>query len=271
MKDLAGEIRATEVPEGFAAIWWLAQAGFVFKSGDGTVIYLDAYLSDVVEKLAGFVRLGVAPIDIDKVRTDWLISSHEHPDHMDTDAVPTIAANNPNCMFAGSIDCVESYDQCSIPADKRLIMEPGSVYDMGGVKVYTGRADHGELSPNALAFVLDFGKVKVMFTGDTCLNWDFIKPLCDMKPDVVLPCINGSFGNLNADEAAQVVASAGCRLAIPCHFWMFKEHHVVERGDPHTFFESCARLCPDTATRLLCPGQGIVVGPDSICNIQASA
>jgi len=36
--------------------------------------------------------------------------------------------------------------------------------------------------------------VKVMFTGDTSLNMNFLQPLIDLKPDIILPCINGSFG-----------------------------------------------------------------------------
>ncbi|MHB9038013.1 MAG: MBL fold metallo-hydrolase [Armatimonadota bacterium] len=268
MKNLAQEIKATKVPEGSAAIWWLAQAGFAFKSSDGTVIYLDPYLSNVVEKLAGFVRLCVAPIDIQDVQADWLVSSHEHPDHLDTDALPIIAQNNLGCRFAGSADCAPEYDKCGIPSDRVLIMEAGKDYKLGGIDFRTARADHGEYSPSALALLLDFGKVKIMFTGDTCLNMDFLQPLIDMKPDIILPCINGSFGNLNAEEAAQLTSAAGARAAIPCHFWMFKEHHVVEHGDPHTFFEACGRLCPGVDIQLLSPGQGIVVGPDKIQAIE---
>lgn len=267
MKNLAQEIKSTTVPQGSAAIWWLAQAGFAFKSSDGTVIYLDAYLSDVVERLAGFVRLGVAPIDIQDVKADWVVSSHEHPDHLDTDALPIIADNNPGCRFAGSADCVPDYDKLGISSERRMIMESGKKYTLGGIVFHTARADHGEYSPSALALLLDFGKVRVMFTGDTCLNMDFLQPLLDLKPDIILPCINGSFGNLSAVEAAQVTAASGARAAIPCHFWMFKEHHVVEHGDPHTFFESCARLCPGVDVRLLSPGHGIVVGPESIQSI----
>jgi len=267
MKNLAQEIATTKVPEGSAAIWWLAQAGFVFKSASGNVVYLDPYLSDVVDKIAGFKRLSVAPIDMEDVKTDWMVNSHEHPDHLDTDALPIIAKNNPNCRYAGSSACIPEYDKLGIPADRQITMEAGQTYKLGDITVLTTKADHGELSPSALALLLDFGKVKVMFTGDTSMNMDYMKPLIDQKPDVILPCINGSFGNLNAEEAAQITADAGARAAIPCHFWMFKEHHVVEKGDPHTFFESCEKLCPNVDIQLLTPGDGILVGPDSITKV----
>jgi L-ascorbate 6-phosphate lactonase len=252
------------VREGSAAIWWLAQAGFAFKSSEGAVIYLDPYLSNVVERIAGFRRLSVAPIDVEDVEADWVISSHEHPDHLDTDALPIIARNNKGCRFAGSADCVPEYGKVGISPDRQLIMEPGHSYMLGDVNVHAGRADHGELSPSALSLLLDFGMVKVMFTGDTSLNMDFLQPLIDLEPDIILPCINGSFGNLNAEEAARVTAASRARAVVPCHFWMFKEHHTVPGGDPHSFFQACEKLCPAIDIRLLTPGDGIMVTPDSV-------
>ena len=264
MKNLTQEIAATSVPQGSVAIWWLAQAGFVFKSSDGGVIYLDPYLSDVVDKLAGFKRLSAAPVDIENVKADWLVSSHEHPDHLDTDAAPIIAKNNPKCRFAGSLECGPEYEKMGIPADRVLLMERGKKYTLGAVDVHTGTADHGEYSPNALALVLDFGKVKVMFTGDTCLNWEGLQPLIDMKPDIVLPCINGSFGNLSGQDAAEVVAKASPRATVPCHFWMFNEHHVVPDGDLDTFCRACEAACPSVEVKLMTPGEGMIVTPDAI-------
>lgn len=264
MKNLTREIKATVVPEGSAAIWWLAQAGFVFKSSAGDVIYLDPYLSDVVEKLAGFKRLSAAPIDAQDVQADWLVSSHEHPDHLDTDALPIIASNNPKCRFAGSLDCEPEYPRMGISADRVLLMECCKKYTLGEVDLYTGKADHGEYSPYALSFVFDFGRVKVMSTGDTCLNWDYIQPMIDMKPDIVLPCINGSFGNLNAKDAAEIVGKAQPRATVPCHFWMFKEHHVVPDGDPDTFCRACEAACPSAEVKLMSPGEGMIVTPNVI-------
>ena len=40
-----------EVPGGALGLWWLGQAGFVFKTPAGKIIYLDPYLSDAVERL----------------------------------------------------------------------------------------------------------------------------------------------------------------------------------------------------------------------------
>lgn len=264
MSGLNDSITSTDVPQGSVALWWLAQAGFVFKSSDGRVIYLDAYLSNLVERIAGFKRLSLAPIEAENVHADWLICSHEHPDHLDTDSIQVIANNDPQCVFAGPEECVSEFEKCGVAADRQLVLEPNQVYDLGSVKLHTSRADHGDISPCALAMLFDFGEVRVLFTGDTAFNKDFLRPLAELKPDVVLPCINGSYGNLNAHEAAQVTAWVEARVAVPCHYWMFKEHHVTPGGDPHSFFQACETLCPETDIRLITPGEGVLVTSDSV-------
>lgn len=257
------EIERTTVPAGSVALWWLAQAGFVFKAGNGTVIYLDPYLSNAVEKAFGFKRLSLAPVSAEEVNADWLISSHEHLDHLDTEAVPIIARNNPRCRFAGPESCQPELARCGIRESRLLCLTPDTRHDLNGIGLYTARADHGALSPSALSLLFDFGGVRVLFTGDTALRTDWMKPLIDRKPDVLLPCINGKFGNLDSNQAAQLTAAVRPRAVIPCHFWMFKEHG----GDPESFVQACEKECRSVAVRLLCPGEGLVVTPSDFQSI----
>ena len=264
MKDLAKEIERAPVPEDSVALWWLAQAGFVFKSHAGTVLYLDAYLTDVVEKAFGFKRLSLAPMDAEDVRADWIVNSHEHLDHLDTDALPVIARNNPSCRFAGSPSCETEYRKAGIAAHQYLIMTPGETHALSDITVHTARADHGDLSPTALSLLFEVGRVRVLFTGDTALNLEWMQPLVDLKPDVLLPCINGRFGNLDAMEAAHLTGIVRPRVAIPCHFWMFKEHN----GDPEAFVQACATTCPSAPITLLMPGDGLLVTPESVCRVE---
>ena len=261
----ACEIERTQVAPGSVAIWWLAQAGFVFKTGTGSILYLDPYFTNAVEKAFGFKRLSLCPVDTDEVHLDWMINSHEHLDHLDVEALPIIAHNNPNCRFAGSETCQPEYAKCAIDADRTVCMAPGAAYDLGGVTVRPVRADHGDLSPSALSLLLDFGQVRVLFTGDTALRPDWLQPLLDRAPDVFLPCINGQFGNLDSSQAAQLTALVNPRLVIPCHYWMFMEHG----GDPASFLKSCALACPQVSAKLLSPGEGILVSPLEISGVSS--
>ena len=250
MFDLAKEIKETKVTKN-VTIWWMAQAGFVFKTKTGKVIYLDTYLSDCVERLCDFVRISAAPIDYNDVECDVVLNSHEHPDHLDVDALPVIAKNNPGCVFAGAKSCKDPYKEFDIEESRQIIMEPNKCYEFDGVKVYTCRSDHGELAPDALSLLLDFDGFKVLFTGDTAFRPEWIKPLADMKPDVLLPCINGAFGNLNSFYAAAYTEIIKPKVSIPCHHWMFAEHG----GNPAEYKAECAAICPDTEVILARPGR----------------
>jgi len=267
MSTLGVQIEHTQVPEGGVALWWLAQAGFAFKTASNRVLYVDPYLSNVVEKAFGFKRLRLPPIQVEDVRADWVISSHEHLDHMDTDALPVIAQSCSACRFAGSEACEPEYGKMGIPPDRFLLLEPGKRHSLGDADVVAARADHGELSPTALSLLFDFGKVRVLFTGDTAPNVPLMQPLIDLKPDILLPCINGRFGNLDAVEAAELTALVSPRVVVPCHFWMFKEHN----GDPEAFVQACFRICPAVPVRLLTPGEGLVCSDRAIESIPFEA
>lgn len=264
MKKLAAEIQETRVPQGGVALWWLAQAGFVFKNAAGVVLYADPYLSNAVEKAFGFKRLSFPPIDAEDVRADWVVSSHEHLDHLDTDALPVIARANSGCRFAGTIACMPEYDKMGITPERRVLLEAGKRCELSGVEVVAARADHGDLSPTALSLLFDFEGVRVLFTADTAYNVSRMQPLIDLRPDVLLTCINGRFGNLDAGEAARLTALITPRVVVPCHYWMFKEHN----GDPESFVQACSRYCPDVPVRLLSPGEGFICTQQDIAAIR---
>jgi L-ascorbate 6-phosphate lactonase len=252
---------ALDLAAGVAAgirLYWLGQAGFAFCSSAGKRIYLDPYLSDACERLFGFKRLSLPAISADDVGADWVILTHEHADHLDPDALPVIARNNPDCRFAGPAGCVEGLEAAGVPADRRVVLEPNQCQDLGDLIVHAVPADHGDISPTALALVLEFDGVRVMATGDSSWRPALFKPLYDLQPDMVLPAINGVFGNMNHIDAARLVSEAGPRIAVPCHFWTLAEQGA---GDPAGFIHACAVMCPEVQAMLLRPGEVLTVAP----------
>lgn len=260
MIKVKNAIQETVVPAGGFALWWLAQAGFVLKTHQGTVAYIDPYLSNVVEKVFGFKRLSLPPLEAEEVAADFLFCSHEHLDHMDVESLPVIAANNPGCRFAGPVSCAPDFAKMGIVPPRFTLLEYGAKYVFNDLLLKTARADHGEISLSALSLSVDAGGTKVLFTGDTCLNIPWMQCLLDEKPDVFVPCINGRFGNLDAVQAAELTGLAAPRAVVPCHFWMFKEHN----GDPESFVQACSTRCPDVPVVLLTPGQGLLCTKNSI-------
>jgi L-ascorbate 6-phosphate lactonase len=240
------------VPGGSLGLWWLGQAGFVFKTPAGKIVYLDPYLSDAVERLHGFKRLSLPPIAAQEVRADLVVLTHEHADHLDPDALPIIVRNNPACRFAAPSGCAQGLDAAGVDAKNRLTLEPHRRYDVDGVAIHTAPADHGELSATALCLVLEFDGIRVLCTGDTAFRRQLLQPLYDVQPDLLLPCINGVFGNMSHIDAAMLVQQAKPRWAIPCHYWMFAEHGAA---DPAGFMHACRQFCPEVKTAVLRPGE----------------
>jgi L-ascorbate metabolism protein UlaG (beta-lactamase superfamily) len=245
-----------QVPTDSVRMWWLGQAGFAFKTSVNQVFYVDPYLSDACDRLHGFVRLSLPPVEAEAVRADWVIFTHEHADHLDPDTVPLIGRNNPGCRFAGPVGCAPALAEAGIPEDRIAVLKPNQRHKLDSLTVQTVPADHGELSRSALTLLLDFGSVRVLVSGDTSWRSDLVQPLTERSPDVVLPVINGAYGNMDHLDAAMMVGQALPRFAIPCHFWMFAEHGAA---DPAGFLDACRDHSPNTEALVVKPGAEITI------------
>lgn len=235
------------------AIYWLSQAGFIFKSSTNKIVYVDPYFSEAVERAFGFKRMMSCPIAAEEVEADLIVTTHEHLDHMDTDALPVIAKRS-GAQFAGPIECVKEFKRIGIPEDRCHLLEEGRVTRAAGISVEAVYADHGVLAPDAVGVVLDFEGVKVYHTGDTAFRPQEFGPAIQRRPDLLIPCINGRYGNLDAEEAARLTAVVNPQTVIASHFWMFVEHD----GDPDGFLQACAQLAPGVQALVMKPGEEFI-------------
>jgi len=258
MSKLASQIKDLHVKPGSLAIFWLAQAGFVYKSPGGTIMYVDAYLSDCVHRmlsdvLYGFKRIMPPPLELDEVEADVVVSTHSHPDHFDYDAIPVLA-HNPRIRFVGAPDCQAEYHKVGLPADRYTIIHEGETLTFGDVSLTGVFADHGELAPDALGVLVQCGDIKVWQVADTAYRPDKWQDLFSLGIDVIMPPINGAYGNLDGVEAARLAHDAHAKIAIPCHFWMFAEHN----GNPAQFLDACKELAPEVKPHLMAQGELLV-------------
>jgi L-ascorbate 6-phosphate lactonase len=258
MSAFVEKVRSTQVNPGELAIFWISQAGFVYKTPAGTIFYVDPYLSDCVHRLYpdygyGFKRIMGTPIESHEVEADYVVSTHSHPDHFDFDAIP-ILANNPSIHFVGATDCRAEYEKLGIAKDRFTIFEEGQTLELGDLSLTGVFADHGELAPEALGVLVTVGDIKVWQVGDTAYRPEKWQSVFDLGIDVIMPPINGAFGNLDGVEAAKLANDAGAKVAIPCHFWMFVEHN----GDPAQFMEACKEHAPNVQPRLMSQGELLV-------------
>lgn len=258
MENMAKSILDTQVKPGCVAIFWLAQAGFVFKTHTQKIIYTDTYLTDCVQRTSseygfGFKRLIPKLIMVDEVEADYFISTHSHQDHLDVDALPTLVKNK-RIHFIGSPDCQPIYEQNSVPKNQYTILHVGEKILYEGFSLTGVYADHGESAPEALGLLFDFDGIRIWQVGDSAYRPEKWQDIFKKNIDVILPPINGAFGNLNSIEAAMLSHDSGAKVVIPCHFWMFALHY----GSPGEFLDACKKHAPEVAPYLMTPGELLI-------------
>lgn len=250
-------IQETLPPENGLAIYYLGQAGFAIRNHEGTLVVIDAYLSNAVDREFGFKRMTPAVVTPEELEADYWLSTHSHLDHLDTDALPTIAKCE-KTFFLGASDCEDIYRKFGIPANRYAIVHENEQKAFPGLTVRGVFADHGELAPDALGLLMDFGGIKVFHTGDTCFAPEKIKASLNTAIDILIAPINGQFGNMAAREAVELANILKPKYVIAAHFWMFLEH-VGERGtgDPTTFLQEAADIFKGTEIQpmVLAPGE----------------
>ncbi len=216
---------------------FLGQAGFLLKGKEGTTVVIDPYLSDCVERLVGFKRMQPAVTAPENICADIVLSTHSHLDHLDIDAYPAFISR-PSTFFIGAPDCEEVYRSLGISKGRYKILHEGESFSHGDVSVRAIYADHGELAPDAVGFLIQMDGLTFYNVGDSGLAVQrILKSLGDVKVDVMMVPINGAFGNLDAAGACALGAAVRPGKLIGCHFWMF----IEQGGDPAMFLAESKR------------------------------
>lgn len=165
------------------------------------------------------------------MEVELIVCTLEHLDHMDTEALAIIAEKT-NTHFSWPVECIKEFKKIGIPENRCHLLEEEKKAVVAGINVEGVYADHGELAPDALGVVLDFEGIRVYHTGDTAFRPKEFGPAIKMQPDVLIPCINGRYGNLDTIEAARLASMVNPQIVIASHFWMF----VEDDGDPASFW-----------------------------------
>ena len=273
MTDLGNRINSLPVEPHSVAIFWLAQAGFAIKTSSGEVIYIDAYLSDMCETtLAGGLgskRLMPPPMEISEITSGVMASTHMHQDHNDEEAVEIVAKKSSDVQFVGPVSSFNRLKDIGIPEDRIHQVDAGDVYKFSGGRLRGVYADHGEGEPDAIGYIVETDDgLRVYHTGDTCYCPERMEEAIQLRPDVMIGAINGTFGNMDGIEAAQLAADVGAKVAIPCHFWMFIVQNQSATGTPKVFVDACEDHAPNALPVLMRVGEHIVVSKNGIGEVQ---
>ena len=204
-------------------IRWLGQGGFLVRDdAETTEILVDPYLSDAVNRNGTCPRQRPVPIAPADVKSDAVICTHDHLDHLDTGAVPGMPEDT---FFVATYEGCDTLDRLG-RRNHRAVRE-GDTFEVGAFSVRIVYALH---TCEAFGVILETDGVRLYISGDTLYD-EKLFDIAQYRPDITCICINGRMGNMNVGEAVVTAKKIGARLNIPDHYDMF----ATNMEDPEKF------------------------------------
>ena len=253
MNTFANDVKSKKIEDGKLGVFFLGQAGFVFKSNTDKLICIDPYLSDCCNRYFGFKRLMPYILNPGDIQFDYLLISHAHFDHFDPDSVPVLMSNS-KTQLIGAKDVAAECERLNIK-DNLHFLSVGDCFEDKDVKITAVLCDHGKDTPHAIGFMLEVSGKRIYYMGDTAYREDWLDDPFIKNVDMLILPINGAFGNLNETQAAKVVSKLTPKLAVPCHYWNFAEHG----GNPALFCEAMKSYAPDVKYLMMRQGEEIII------------
>jgi L-ascorbate metabolism protein UlaG (beta-lactamase superfamily) len=195
-----------------------------------------------------------------------VVISHHHYDHCDLAAFAAYPDKNVPMIVAGPV----ARRARAAGFTNVRALEP---WQSTAVQDLTITAAPGKHAVYEVTFVISGGRRAVYFAGDTMLIPE-LRTLPDRFPrfDVALLPVNGLQIRpqlnkqvvMNAEQAAELTAVLRPHLTIP-HHYAFTSGPAGDRlltkanRDPARFTQAASRLAPDSATRILAPGQPLTI------------
>ena len=233
-------IKDTFVDKGSILINWIGQSGFVLKTFNGTVLCIDPYYSNSIERYEGrdCRRMWYNKFKIEFFKPDVVLCSHDHLDHTDPETIPLLAAYSDAMFYAPQSSC-SHMRRMKISEDRMMRIERNKLYEYKDIKIKTVYANHTE---DSLGFIIIIDSIKIYFTGDTSLDSKLYK-IKDENIDIVVACINGKYNNLNIQEAIELHKNIAAKQIIPMHYGLIPSNTVNEID----FSQACAKSGADYA------------------------
>ncbi|MFW5980989.1 MAG: MBL fold metallo-hydrolase [bacterium] len=235
------QLKKINVKKDNILINWIGQAGFIFKTGEGTTICIDPYLSNSMEKLEETFptwvngkpnrRMWFNKFTIEEFEPDYVICTHDHVDHTDPETIPLISAYS-EAVFCGPGSSIEHMKKMSI-ADSRLkTLERNQNYKLNDIDLKTVYAEHTE---DSIGLVLNINNLNIYITGDTSYEEELFEINEDIN--ILISCINGKLGNLNIDQAVELAKHYDVELLLPMHYGLIPSNTANERY----FIQECEK------------------------------
>lgn len=236
-------------------VTWLGHATVLLEAADGTRLLTDPMLRGRVGPLVRRAAPAIEP-----GRVDAVLLSHLHHDHLD---LPSLRAVGAPVLGPNGSARVARADE----------LAPGEARQVGGCAVtaveavHDGRRwpHHRRRDDDAIGFVVDDGRHRVYFAGDT----EVFAGMASLGPlDLALVPIWGwgpsvGVGHMDPDEAVEALGLLRPAAAVPIHFGTYLRVGLDRRllTEPvEAFARAAADRAPDVRIEILDPGGSLDLG-----------
>jgi L-ascorbate 6-phosphate lactonase len=218
-----------------AALWFLGQAGYIIRSA-GVTVTIDPYLSNSAAATAAeFGRRLPVPIEPEDLRVDLWIVTHDHLDHLDPETLRRYPHQG-DTQFVAARLAARKLQALGVPRGQIQRLDSGEEWTwrdltVRGVFALPTGADVLDTTGYRLTFA---NGRSVYHTSDTA----FTPLLLQAAPklvEVMLVPINGKWGNLNVEQAAELTAAVAPRYVLPNHYDLM----ALNAENPETFRWFC--------------------------------
>ena len=99
-------------------------------------------------------------------------------------------------------------------------------------------ADHSD--EYSVGLIIEADGKKIYISGDSLYYGGLVREVLEAGGkdiDLALICINGKYGNMNIDQAVDVIKEINPKVASPMHYGLFAEN----TADPGLFVEKCTQ------------------------------
>ncbi|WP_254528794.1 MULTISPECIES: MBL fold metallo-hydrolase [unclassified Sphingobacterium] len=218
-----------------AAIWWLGQAGYVARTGNLTLA-IDPYLSDSAAQGAPeFSRLYSPPILPEDLDVDIYIITHDHLDHLDPSTISKYQ-NKDSTLFIAPRLTAKRLPNLGISNRQIIVLDVGETWSNGQIRI-TGvfALPTGIDVLDTTGYFVEFSNGRNFYhTSDTQYH-PLVLAAAPKSPEVMLVPINGKWGNLGAEQAAEFAGVLQPKYVMPNHYDMM----TLNTENPEVFKWFC--------------------------------
>lgn len=237
-------------------LWWLGQSGFLVQVEEERLL-VDPYLSDSLsERYEGtdtpFERLTARVIAPERLSfVDVVACTNGNPDHLDDGTLPDVLSGGAKLVCPAGSEILTANRVGRAPD---VVLAAGESAELGGFHIEAVPAHHAA-APEAVGYVIRHGRFGLYHAGDSRRVQGMAEAVQPYGVDVAIVPVNGKLGNMDGADAARLAYETGARIAVPCHYEMFRN----DTTSPARFVAECVRLRQEY--RLLSAGEALIVDP----------